>query len=619
MKKLLFIATMILIWGLGLMISETKAQVAYGVAIVRTNDATRIVDGLSGTYLDYYAGLYYDPIVRGDIFRTDMVETSLDAGYAEGYADLIPAEVYLFTNNFVEGKTYCTYSQHFVRAYFYYSSYSQWFDPFRYSNFGNSGGSSYPGYPFSYYYWYTRVYRLGVTQACITISISPTPTPTPPTPTPTPTPCDPLADGSCNQTEAYFNVYPDIIRPKGLSGENETATAEVCLRPARANETVTLDLVVKPEFRDSGGHIAARHDGNRPLGKLSKTTGRTGSDGCFSATYYPSHIAGTVTINASVINKFGSENELIGIFNTQHLDEHDSYRLIGFKPWHPSPVSHWGTAGAVNGLQLIAFDYNNEYYNGGIPPLEQKIAYNDMSLPQGGKFDLAHKWLNSGSHAEHREGINCDVRSSNIPTSRWTRLNQIFFERGSIRTNDETGTEAPHWHLRFENDLDQSSQFSDMQNGIEQNPGNFIEVNTVEITPHSFVEDAWEILGRASTQAEWEVWHNRLVQAKAQGSTELLAEIKAYERSLFSDSEYIARHRTDEQFIEDVFWAHLFRQPTTTETAYWQDYLDNLPPIVTQQRGRMRLIADFQNLSDFEELVNNIVDSNIPPEPTPTP
>ena len=117
MKKLLLVCTMILVWSLGLMVSEAKAQVAYGISIVRYDNSARFVDGYSGTALDYYAGYYYDPVVRGSLYRTDMNETDLDTGYAEGYADLIPAEVYLFTTNYVEGRTYCTFSQHIVRAY----------------------------------------------------------------------------------------------------------------------------------------------------------------------------------------------------------------------------------------------------------------------------------------------------------------------------------------------------------------------------------------------------------------------------------------------------------------------------------------------------------------------
>lgn len=114
MKKLLFVCATALIWSFGLMLSEANAQFAYEISIVSYNPSTRTVSGYSGTSLDYEAGLYYDPAVQGDLYRTDNPETSLDSGYDVGYADLIDAEVYLFTTNYAEGKTYCTYSTHFV-------------------------------------------------------------------------------------------------------------------------------------------------------------------------------------------------------------------------------------------------------------------------------------------------------------------------------------------------------------------------------------------------------------------------------------------------------------------------------------------------------------------------
>jgi len=151
MKKSIFVSLLLLVFGLGINVFETAAQTAYGISIVRYNTSTRIVDGYSGTWLDYYAGLYYDPEVRGDLYRTDNPETSLDSGYSTGWADIIPAEVYLDTSNYQEGKTYCTFSQHFVLAYYYYTATNLWLDPFRYSSFIHTGGGPWGGYPFSYY------------------------------------------------------------------------------------------------------------------------------------------------------------------------------------------------------------------------------------------------------------------------------------------------------------------------------------------------------------------------------------------------------------------------------------------------------------------------------------
>ena len=619
MKKLLLMSFVFICVGFCL-VPKAKGQIVYAYGLIDVDANSRSIDGYAGTWLDYSAGIYYDPEVRGDLYRTDNNETSLDQGADLGYSNVLPAEVFLFTSNYVENKVYCVFTQHWIRPIFNAPELNLYFDPYNFSSLNNREEGPWQGSTFSHNNIRSRRIFLGWIQACDLITPPPTPTPTPPPPTPTPTPTPPPCSSDAGETcqdSATFRVYPTSIRPKSVSGENENATAEVCISPARANVEVTLKLVLRTEFKNFGGHIDSRHIGKRPLGRLSRTRGRTGSNGCFSAKYYPSHISSTVGIDAEVTRFTGSNNVFVGLDNLVGMIEQDNYRFIGTTTSHPK--NHFGTVRTVTGLGRIAQDYNNEYYNGGIPPLSEKIAYNDMSLAFGGKFDLDRKWLNSSSHHEHREGINCDVRSRNIPLNRRAKLNDFFRERGSNRTKDETRSRAPHWHLRFERFLEANDSFSQMRNGIEQNPSEFVGVNSAEITPHSFVEDAWEVLDRIATQEEWEVWHNRLIEAKSQGASQFLAEIKVYERNLFSMSEYVARQRTNEEFIEDVFWSHLFRQPTQLEREYWENYLENLPPSVPRQRRRMRLLNEFENLPDFEEFVSNIVDSNDVPLPPTTP
>ena len=114
MKKIFFVCMLSLFCCLVMNVSKAQAQYVYYYTDVQYVPQYRYVDGYTTTWLDYYAGLYYDPAVLGELYRTDMNETPLDAGYDEGYADLIDAEVYLFTRNYVEGKTYCTSGVHFI-------------------------------------------------------------------------------------------------------------------------------------------------------------------------------------------------------------------------------------------------------------------------------------------------------------------------------------------------------------------------------------------------------------------------------------------------------------------------------------------------------------------------
>lgn len=595
MRKIIIGLCISLVWMIGIAVTNINAQTAWGISIVQYDTGTRVVDGYSGTWLDYYAGLYYDPEVIGDLYRADMNETSLDRGRHFGYADIIPAEVYLRTTNFVEGRTYCTYSQHAVWGYFYYVATSQWFDPFRYSTFF-SNPSPWPGFPFSYYYVFPRRYYLGYTQACIAVPLpppptpSPTPTPTPPpTPTPTPTPCGNVAGPGCPVPRVDVHVY-DTLRPTGTNGGGNVTRVRTCISNVLnpGGRSVRLQLLNASAVSIDAGHKESFHTGTRPIGKLQRTTGTTNSSGCFDTTYSPSHISGQFQVHSNISGETGYTNAAVLFPGFVNLLPGGDHKLIGATNSHPS--NHWGTPQAVNSLELIASDYKAEYYGNNPIPEDSKVAYNDMSLVWGGKFDLSNNWANTNSkHAEHREGINCDTRSNNIPRSRWARLNQIFRTRGSTDTNDETGTSAPHWHLRF----------------LYGAPN-----TTAERTPHIFVEDVFNaVLRRESTQEEYEAWLARITNAKATGQSELLAEAKSLILERFLSSGYGGRQRTDEQFIADVFLAHVFREPTIEETQLWLDYLRNLPPSIPQSRKRRRLIETFQLGTEFQEIVFGIVDA----------
>jgi hypothetical protein len=89
-----------------------------------------------------------------------------------------------------------------------------------------------------------------------------------------------------------------------------------------------------------------------------------------------------------------------------------NYILVGQLNWHPD--NHFGTLTAVTNLPLIADDYEAQFYGQNAIPIADKLNYNDMSLINGGKFDInpdrsiAPNWTNT-DHAEHRIGINCVV------------------------------------------------------------------------------------------------------------------------------------------------------------------------------------------------------------------
>lgn len=131
----------------------------------------------------------------------------------------------------------------------------------------------------------------------------------------------------------------------------------------------------------------------------------------------------------------------------QFLNDGANYILVGATATHPD--SHFGTITTVTMFPLIADDYKALFYPTSLIPEADKLLFNDMSLFNGGKFELDGNWCSNCPHFEHRLGKNCDLGSRNVPVDRWPALRLIFANNGSPNFNDETAC-CNHWHLRFE-------------------------------------------------------------------------------------------------------------------------------------------------------------------------
>lgn len=459
MKRSLLCATVLAALCLLLAPQQAQAQYAYGISDIASSRQSRQVYGYSATWLDYYAGYYYDPAVQGELYWQHNNEVPLSQGYTEGYADWIPAEVWTATSQYSPLTTYTVYSNHFVRAYYYYSTCSGFLsgcysDPYGFSYFAGGGYGGYPGYGYNpYYYVSSRRYYLGTTGISLRTpsdqcssgqqfdeagNACPNPQPTP-----VPTP----------QTEGIqITVSTNNLRPSGTGGTN-TATVEVRTNPANRPVTLGLEASEDPQLRtDFGGHIELAHTGARPRGRLGARSGTTNASGDFRTTFTAPIFNGVTRVFARSGERSAAVDVVIQVEGLTELGAGTNYNLIGCAttPAHPCGTNHWGTPAANQGLVQIGDDYRAEYYGAGAVPDGEKPAYNDQSLPKGGKFDIDTVWSEANvRHGEHRVGINCDVRSNNIPHNRWARLNEIFRDRGSTLTHDETTTGSPHWHLRF--------------------------------------------------------------------------------------------------------------------------------------------------------------------------
>lgn len=629
MKKSLIRA--LLLVGVCLLFSpaQASAQSGYTYSEVGYNSAARFTFGYSETWIDYDLYTFYDPAVKSDLYRANE-EIPLDGGYTQGATEAFgggyAATISTFAgpHHYRPSTRYTTVSTHFIIPVYDYSPphcYSYGFashcfaDPWGLGFL--PGGGLYGGFwgfnpgglfnPYRFIAFRTKI--VGRHVVSITTPADGQPPPPPPPPNPS---CSSNGRGGaaannfastasttnvCTPQQTHVEVWidPGHLRPAGTTGGQNTATVNVRVTPAQPVRSVTLRLAGET---GTGGHVDAQHNGTRPAGRLRQTQGTTDPSGMFRVSYTPSHIAGRVKVTANVAGVELDVFAHVMVPGLQELFGGANYNLIGQTGSHPS--NHWGTPGANSGLVGIADDYKNEYYRNVAIPDADKIAYNDQSLTWGGKFELANRWNATGSHAEHREGINCDIRSNNIPHDRRTKLNEIFFNRGSTRTLDETGTSSPHWHARFE--------FGGGQAAVGRNTGNFVE------------ESIWGALDREPNYAEWQDWTNKLTNVQVQGQQPMIEGTRAYLRSLFKSAEYLGRGTSDETYVADLYRAYLLREPEAHGFNAWLNALRNWN--AQGADGRELTLQGFEYSQEFVNLVTSLemVPLEVPsPTPRPTP
>jgi hypothetical protein len=77
--------------------------------------------------------------------------------------------------------------------------------------------------------------------------------------------------------------------------------------------------------------------------------------------------------------------------------------------------------------------------------LAGRLPINDISLEQGGLFDIGDGW--NVPHREHRVGLTADMRSP--PPARSALIQQMLIAAGITGPLlIHVPPDAPHWHLR---------------------------------------------------------------------------------------------------------------------------------------------------------------------------
>lgn len=242
--------------------------------------------------------------------------------------------------------------------------------------------------------------------------------------------------------EPFFTIPPSTVT---AGGRESTRTLNVRCFDENGVLITHCDVFLSLDHVPfTGGH--EHDDESRPEGGHVPYFGNTGSDGRqFSTVYTAPEVSGRVesTIYAYTQNGVplypATYDFHIAVRGLVELQEGANYNLTGSggAPCAPGdhPGNHWGTATFVMDLQAIA-DAHAALFPALLPG--DVLRYNDMSLVEGGLFDICSTW--TPKHTGHRNGANVDMGL--VPDAQITPLNDLFESRG-YTMNDH----GDHWHV----------------------------------------------------------------------------------------------------------------------------------------------------------------------------
>jgi hypothetical protein len=126
------------------------------------------------------------------------------------------------------------------------------------------------------------------------------------------------------------------------------------------------------------------------------------------------------SLENSLLNK-DSVTIIERIPELQLLAAGENYTLIGGTDEHSNVHNHYGSANTLQDIVAIA----NEWHANN--PTEYILRINDISLPNGGKFDVDGSWR--GPHQTHRNGEDIDIRTE---LYFYNRQGQVIHRDGGV-------------------------------------------------------------------------------------------------------------------------------------------------------------------------------------------
>ncbi len=265
---------------------------------------------------------------------------------------------------------------------------------------------------------------------------------------------------SLNSPLASAETVTLVLEPEGGASQTTSVSTQIAppqadytVQPSVGSQTSTIDINIICNFfgaaipncditlnplvvaePNTGGH--SHSDAGRPLGQVDPMQGNTGSNAYLTVTYTAPEPAGVVRISGSGYHPlygFFSGAFTIGIMvaGLQELTASGDYDLVGQTTTHPQ--NHYATGGMLGSLRTLAHAYTTTYPG-------QRLAYNDISPPFGGLFDINANW--GTPHISHRFGTDVDLRL--VPANQRQTLQQMIYQSGISLIL----VEGNHWHLR---------------------------------------------------------------------------------------------------------------------------------------------------------------------------
>lgn len=233
--------------------------------------------------------------------------------------------------------------------------------------------------------------------------------------------------------------------PRGATLSRRTLIY-ICRDPnTNQNVNCTINLVNRPVAL-SGGHL--HHDGNRPVGTLSALSGFTGTNG-FSTVFTAPEVGGVIELEVNLVFPPvppATQGQPVSFVQTFGITVPGLFSLPAGN-WIPVGAvagqhtdNHYGSLAMIESVLLFADEHDQVF--------DELLAFNDMSLIQGGLFDVfgddpTKIW--KPPHASHRFGDDIDVRlpprERRLQVLAMARLFQLerIVERGRLT----------HYHFRL--------------------------------------------------------------------------------------------------------------------------------------------------------------------------